>query len=132
MNGSYIYVDTSAFMKLITPEVETAALQHYLQFRPLRVSCGLLRTEALRAAMRLSQEHVAMVRRQMRTVALVDLTRDLMEQAGTLLPAGLRSLDAIHLAAALSLGDELGDLITYDARMVAAAEAQGLSAVSPA
>jgi uncharacterized protein len=82
--------------------------------------------------MRLSQEHVAMVRRQMRTVALVDLTRDLMEQAGTLLPADLRSLDAIHLAAALSLGDELGDLITYDARMVAAAEVQGLSAVSPA
>jgi uncharacterized protein len=132
MNGSYVYVDTSAFMKLITPEAETAALQRYLQFRPLRVSCGLLRTEALRAAMRLSQEHVAMVRRQMRTVALVDLTRDLMEQAGTLLPAGLRSLDAIHLAAALSLGDELGDLITYDARMVAEAEVQGLSAVSPA
>ena len=131
MNGSYVYVDTSAFMKLITPEAETAALQRYLQFRLLRVSCGLLRTEALRAAMRLSQEHVAMVRRQMRTVALVDLTRDLMEQAGTLLPAGLRSLDAIHLAAALGLGGELGAIVTYDARMSSAAQALGLPVIGP-
>src|SRR5438874_13778661 len=127
MNGSYVYLDTSAFMKLITPAAETPALQRYLQSRPLRVSSGLLRTEALRAAMRVSQEHVAKVRRRLRRVALIDVDRQVMERAGVLMPPELRSLDAIHIAAALTLGDDLADLVTYDARMVAAAESQGVS-----
>src|SRR5439155_11437604 len=117
MSGRYVYLDTSAFMKLIAPEAETMALQRYLVSRSLRVSSALLRTEALRAAMRVSEDHVAKVRRQLRNVALLDIGREMLEQAGSLLPADLRSLDAIHLAAALSLGDELGDVVTYDARM---------------
>jgi predicted nucleic acid-binding protein len=132
MSGRYVYLDASAFMKLITPEAETVALQRYLVSRSLRVSSALLRTEALRSAMRVSQDHVAKVRRQLRNVALVYIDRETLERAGGLLPADLRSLDAIHVAAALSLGDELGDVVTYDARMVAAAAAQGLSVVSPA
>jgi predicted nucleic acid-binding protein len=82
--------------------------------------------------MRVSQDHVAKVRRQLRTVALVSVDRETLERAGGLLPADLRSLDAVHVAAAMSLGDELGDVVTYDARMAAAATAQGLSVVSPA
>lgn len=132
MSDRYVYLDTSAFMKLITPEAETEALQRYLQSRALRVSSGLLRTEALRAAMRVSQEHVAKVRRQLRKVALIDVTRELLEHAGTLRPPDLRSLDAIHVAAALSIGDDLGELVTYDARMVTAAQAQGMATASPA
>src|SRR5437879_8318721 len=70
MSDRYVYLDTSAFMKLITPEAETQALRRYLVSRSLRVSSALLRTEALRAAMPVSQEHVAMVGRPWRTVAL--------------------------------------------------------------
>jgi predicted nucleic acid-binding protein len=132
MSDRYVYLDTSAFMKLITPEVETGALQRYLQSRSLRVSSGLLRTEALRAAMRVSQQHVVKVRRLLRRVALIDVNRQLLEQAGTLVPPDLRSLDAIHVAAAMSLGDDLGNVVTYDARMVMAAQAHGLNVVSPA
>ncbi|SRR6266536_2815242 len=132
MSDRYVYLDTSAFMKLITPEAESPALQLYLQSRTLRVSSGLLRTEALRAAMRVSQEHVAKVRRQLKRVALIDVSRELMEQAGTLAPAELRSLDAIHVASALSLGDDLGELVAYDARMIMAAKAEGMAVVSPA
>jgi uncharacterized protein len=132
MSDRYVYLDTSAFMKLIAPEAETMAMQRYLVSRSLRVSSALLRTEALRAAMRLSENHVAKVRRQLRNVALLDIGREMLEQAGSLMPADLRSLDAIHLAAALSLGDELGDVVTYDARMRSAATAQGLSVISPA
>ena len=131
MSDRYVYLDTSAFMKLIAPEAETMALQRYLVSRSLRVSSALLKTEAMRAAMRLSEDHVAKVRRQLRNVALLDIGREVLEQAGSLMPADLRSLDAIHLAAALSLGDELGDVVTYDARMSSAATAQGLSVVSP-
>src|SRR2546423_4896337 len=132
MSDKYVYLDTSAFMKLITPEIESAALQRYLQRRSLRASSGLLRTEALRAAMRVSQPHVGKVRRLLKRVALIDVNRELLEHAGTLAPSDLRSLDAVHVAAALSLGDDLGDLVTYDDRMVMAAQAQGLNVVSPA
>lgn len=132
MSDRYVYLDTSAFMKLITREVETVALQRYLIARSLRVSSALLRTEALRAAMRVSQDHVAKVRRQLRSVALVDIGRELLEQAGSLTPPDLRSLDAIHIATALSLGDDLGEVVTYDARMKSAAAAHGLAIVSPA
>lgn len=131
MSDRYVYLDTSAFAKLIAPEAETAALQRYLSTRSLRVSSGLLRTEALRAAMRVSQQHVAKVRRELRRVALIDVNRELLEQAGVLAPPELRSLDATHVAAALSLGDDLGELVTYDARMMAAARAHGLPVVSP-
>lgn len=132
MSARYVYLDTSAFMKLITAEAETAALQRYLLRRTLRVSCALLRTEALRAAMRVSLAHVAAVRRQLRKVALIDLNRDILERAGTLGPPDLRSFDAIHMAAALSLADDLGDVVTYDVRMISAAQEHGLIVASPA
>lgn len=132
MSDRYVYLDTSAFMKLITPEAETVALRRYLDSRSVRVSSALLRTEALRAAMRVSQDHVAKVRRQLRNIAMVDIDREMLEQAGGLMPADLRTLDAIHLAAALSLGDDLDGVVSYDARMAAAAAAQGLSVTSPA
>lgn len=60
-----------------------------------------------------------------------DLSGELLEQAGVLTPPDLRSLDAIHVAAALSLGDDLGDLVTYDARMAVAAQARGLNVIAP-
>jgi predicted nucleic acid-binding protein len=132
MSDRYVYLDTSAFIKLITPEAESPALQLYLRSRALRVSSGLLRTEALRAGIRVSQEHVAKVRRQLRRVALIDVSRELTERAGTLAPAVLRSLDAIHVASALSLGDDLGELVAYDDRLIAAAKSQGIAVVSPA
>lgn len=131
MSDRYVYLDTSAFMKLVVLEAETGALEEYLHTRSLRVSSGLLRTEALRAAMRVSQQHVAEARRQLRRVALIDVSRDLLEQAGGLAPADLRSLDATHVATALSLGDDLGDVVTYDHRMMAAARAHGLTVASP-
>ena len=131
MSDRYVYLDTSAFMKLVTPEAETNALERYLSSRSLRVSCGLLRTEALRASMRVSQGHVALARRHLRKMALIDVNRELLEQAGVLAPPDLRSLDATHVAAALVLGDDLGELVTYDARMSAAARAHGLNVVSP-
>lgn len=62
---------------------------------------------------------------------LLGLDRALLEQAGTLGPAGLRSLDAVHMAAGLSLGEDLAEVITYDARMADAARAQGLVVSQP-
>jgi predicted nucleic acid-binding protein len=74
---------------------------------------------------------MAAVRRQLRGVVLIELDRSLLDRAGTLAPADLRSLDAIHIAAALSIGTDLAELVTYDARMAAAARGQGLITISP-
>jgi uncharacterized protein len=57
--------------------------------------------------------------------------RSLFRQAGMLLPPHLRSLDTIHVAAALSLGPHLGVVIAYDQRMIDAPQQQGLAVASP-
>jgi len=59
------------------------------------------------------------------------LTRQLLDDAGTMLPSRLRSLDAIHLAAARRAGDSLRAVITYDTRMLSAAAELGISTASP-
>jgi predicted nucleic acid-binding protein len=63
-------------------------------------------------------------------IDLIHLDDGLLDLAGELQPA-LRSLDAIHLAAALELGDELDAVVTYDARMARGAEALGLRVAAP-
>lgn len=126
-----VYLDTSAFMKLVAQEAESAALRRYLRRGQLRTSAVLLQTEALRAAARLSSAHLAGARQLLRGVALIQLDRQLYGFAGSLTPPELRSLDALHVAAALTLGQDLGDFVTYDARMAQAAQSHGLPIVSP-
>lgn len=127
----YAYLDTSAFVKLCWPEPESGALQSYLRAWPLRVSSSLLWTEALRAAQRQSTARLQQVQNAMRAVALIDLDRTVLRQAGMLGPPDIRSLDAIHLAAASSLGPDLGVLLTYDQRMATAAQAHGFIVAAP-
>jgi uncharacterized protein len=64
-------------------------------------------------------------------VALVDVDRGVLSAAAALEPAGLRTLDAIHLATALKLGTDLAVLVTYDRRLRAAAEMASLEVASP-
>ena len=131
MSDRYVYLDTSAFAKLVMTEPESDALIRFLRTRPLQVASTLLRTEILRAAMRVSQSHLAQARRQLASLAFIDLERPLMDHAGTLTPPGIRSLDAIHVAAALTLGDDLGEFVTYDHRRADAARQWGLTVMSP-
>ena len=132
MSGSAAYLDTSAFVKLIVAEPESSALRARLSRWPDRLSAALLRTETVRALRR--SDHEALVgpaRRLLATVHLVRLDEALLDRAGDLGPIGLRSLDAVHLAAALSVGSDLGVLVTYDGRLRAAAVAQGLNVEAP-
>ena len=64
-------------------------------------------------------------------MALLEVDRALFRQAGLLGPATMRSLDAIHIAAAMSLGPDLGVIVTYDERLGAAAALFGLPVASP-
>lgn len=129
--SGYAYLDTSAFVKLCWPEPESAALDTYLQAWPLRVSSALLLAEALRAAQRQPVPRLQRVQSALRRIAMIEVDRAILRQAGLLLPPDIRSLDAIHLAAASSLGSDLGVLLTYDQRMATAARAQGFLVDAP-
>ena len=126
------YVDTSALVKLVVAESETAALRAWLN-EPGRelVSCDLARTELMRAVRRVVPDRVLQAREVLDAVTLVHVTPAVVEDAGRLDPAGLRSLDAIHLAAALDLGDDLEGWITYDERLAGAAVSNGIAVVEP-
>lgn len=128
------YLDTSAFAKLVRAEPETPAMREYIARNPqsVFVSAMLLRTEALRAMARVDQRYVAQARRLLRReIAMIPLDRDLLDQAALLQPVGLRTLDAIHVAAALALGGDLSEVVTYDSRLAEAARQQGLVVASP-
>lgn len=64
-------------------------------------------------------------------ITLIRLDEPLLDRAGDLGPGDLRSLDAIHLAAALSIGPDFGVVLTYDPRLRDAAIAQGCPVESP-
>ncbi|MGH2869841.1 MAG: type II toxin-antitoxin system VapC family toxin [Solirubrobacteraceae bacterium] len=127
------YVDTSAAMKLLVEEPQTAPLVAYLQ-SPVEgerrlIASWLLHTELHCAANRhpdaIDAESVGIV---LDTVSLIDLTRGDLLTAG-MLPGGLRSPDAVHLAVALRAG--AGEIVCYDTELIAAAESAGLAVIAP-
>ena len=126
---SLAYLDTSAAIKLIIEEAESATLAETLSSSShALVSSWLLHTELHCAAGRHPQDvDLDSVRAVLDTVNLVDLTRGDMIAAGTHSP--LRSHDAIHLAVAIRLGVE--EMITYDHELAAAAANAGLAVAAP-
>ena len=96
-----------------------------------RVSSALLRTESLRAVRHLGADALATVREGLRRVDLIGLDDRILDAAGILEPRVLRTLDAIHLATALAIGDDLQVIVTYDERMVEAARLVGLQTATP-
>ena len=129
---SALYLDSSAFVKLAVEEPETDALRAFLAGRPSRrVSSALLRAESLRAVRSLGADALATVREGLRRVDLVGIDDRILDAAGTLEPHILRTLDAIHVATAIAVGDDLDAIVTYDERMVEAARLLGLPTVTP-
>jgi uncharacterized protein len=126
------YVDTSALAKLVVAEAQTAELQAWLRDEDREpVACDLARTELLRAVRRLAPDLLLRAREVLASITLTEVTSAIFEQAGRLDPASMRSLDAIHLAAALDLGDDLEGMVTYDERLAAAALLNGIPVIAP-
>jgi predicted nucleic acid-binding protein len=124
------YVDASAFVKLIVPERESRVLLAATDGWQL-ASSALLQVEAVRAVRRRAPDREAATRKRLGSVEMVDIGPAIREAACTLGDRQLRSLDAIHLATALSLGDHVGAFFTYDERLAAAAQAHGLPVTVP-
>lgn len=126
-----VYLDSSALVKLVVAEDESEALRRFLRDRPIRVSCALARVEVPRAVARHGADASARAHKVLDRVRLLILDDVLLDAAADLPPRVLRSLDAIHLAAARSFGASLDVVVTYDSRMADAATAMGLRCSAP-
>ncbi|MFT4221160.1 MAG: type II toxin-antitoxin system VapC family toxin [Microbacterium sp.] len=125
------YLDTSAAMKLLLEEPESAALVEALASDPhCRLAASWLLHTELHCAAGRHPDDVApdAVRGVLNAVTLVDLSRGDMIAAGAHAP--LRSNDAIHLAVAIRLG--VDEIITYDRELAEVASRAGLTVVAPA
>ncbi|MGH9082405.1 MAG: type II toxin-antitoxin system VapC family toxin [Acidimicrobiales bacterium] len=125
------YLDTSAFLKLVVVEEETAAMRRWFASHLPVWSSQLLQTEARRAGTRLGLAPTV-VDEALDAVSLVLPTAGTFFLAGRLAPPELRSLDALHLAAAVELGDDLDGMVAYDDRLAAAARTRSITVVAPA
>ena len=128
---SRCYLDTSAAVKLIVQEAESDALAAELRSNdPELVACLLLETELRRLVAREAVLTQKAVTDLLRGVDLHELPPPLFAEAGLLPGDRLRSLDALHLAAAIRL--EVDVVVTYDQRMAHAATSLGLEVLAPA
>ena len=119
-----VYLDSSALVKLVVAEPESSALIEYLRGRSERVSSALALAEVPRALRRagFGASERRRSRQVMARIALVEVDRRILVAAAALEPPGLRTLDAIHLATALAVREDLEAVVTYDRRLAAAAE----------
>jgi predicted nucleic acid-binding protein len=131
------YIDSSAAVKLVKPESETSALVKFLGFEEGSLQSGrlissdLLRTELMGTVLRAELPSAAGLR-VLDAVVLFRMSPQICEAAGTLVGhLGIRSLDALHLATAVSQRSQLAGVLTYDRRFAEAAESLGLRVESP-
>ncbi len=128
-----IYLDSAAVVKLAHAEQESAALQAWLGERaetPWVSSVGA-EIESYRALARYAAESVTRLHPVLDQIDLIDISPRIRILAQTIRPVTVRSLDAIHLATALSIRPRLTMFITYDKRLLDAAVAAGLPSDSP-
>lgn len=133
MTGTLVYLDSSAIVKLVVREPESAVLFEWLATRAERVSSVVARVEVPRALRRTGA--APGVRRRAEDVldrlALLPLERSIVDTAAALDPPRMRALDALHLATALALGSDLAGIVTYDERLAAAARRSDVEVWAP-
>lgn len=126
------YLDTSALVKLVAYEPESAALRQWLTAEERTpVASDLVRTELMRAVRRIDKSAAPLAREVLDVLTLLPTPADVFDTAGLLDPVDLRSLDAVHLASARTLGDDLDGIVTYDERLARAAAEYGLTTITP-
>ena len=128
-----IYADSSALLKLVIEEPESQALEEWLTQRtgtPI-VSGELAKVEMIRAIRRIDPAALPVARAVLRQLDLVPVTSEVIDTGADVGHTRLRTLDAIHLASALSINVEPLAFLAYDHRLVDAAAEAGLEPVSP-
>jgi predicted nucleic acid-binding protein len=126
------YLDTSAAAKLVVAEPESRGLRRYLdQLAAPPFTSDLTRTELVRAVRRLDPSLASVARMVLDALTIVRIPTATFDHAALFEPMAMRSLDALHLAAALSAGDDLDAIVTYDDRLASAAREAGIRTEAP-
>jgi len=129
-----LYLDSSALVELVQRETESNALRRFLRRHrsDQLVTSALARVEVVRAVLIGGPGALAQARRQLSRLDQILLGPEILDRAAMLAPhIQLRSLDAIHLAAAQVVGADLRAVVTYDHRMADAAQNLGLTVEGP-
>jgi uncharacterized protein len=125
------YLDSSAYAKLVLEQNGHGELRRELAEWGDYVSSALLAVEGVRACARYGEAYAREARAWLEGVALIPMDDPVLGEAASVEPPLLRSLDALHLATALSIRDDLGAFFTYDQRLARAAETHGLQVAMP-
>jgi predicted nucleic acid-binding protein len=129
-----IYLDSAAVVKLAHAEPESAALRAWLDDRAETpwISSVVTEIESFRALARYAPGAASRLPAVLDQIDLIDLDQRIRMLAQTVTPATARSLDAIHLGTALRSRSSLTSFVTYDKRLLDAAQATGLPINAPA
>ena len=128
-----VYLDSSAILKLVVNEPESAALEAVLARWPDWVSNRLAAVECRRALRRARAPAWTRSRidQVLESMVLIRVDEPVLHLAETMGGKTLRTLHAIHLATALSLGDHPEAFIAYDTRLANAARRAGFTVLRP-
>src|SRR5690348_9349861 len=129
-----IYLDSAAVVKLAHAEAESAALRSWLDKRAevQWISSVLTEIESFRALARYAPAAVARLPAVLDQIDLIDLDQRIRMLAQTVTPATVRSPGAIHLGTAWRSRSALTSFVTYDKRLLDAAQATGMPINAPA
>ena len=131
--SALVYVDTSALVKLVFDEPESSALGQFIETLPDRVCSAVASVELARVARSVQDPVVERdAKRILKGLHLIAVDPALLAVAAATEPRSLKTLDAIHLATARSLGHELAGFITYDRALARAARHYDMTVWSPA
>lgn len=129
---SLLYVDTSAFLKLFLTEPGSGQMLELALANPNTLaSSDLLITETIGTLIRRELD-LSHARAALKAVHLMPIRRDILDAAADLSKLGLRTLDGIHLATALSVKSNIDAFITFDHKLAEVAQQLGLKVIEPA
>ena len=126
---SVLYLDSSALVRLAVDEPGAAAVSALVGDTVEVVTSAVALVEVRRALARVAPTYDP--DDILDRCLVIELSPDVIARAGALGPASLRSLDAIHVASALSIAADLDAFVTCDQRQGVAAAAAGLTVVAP-
>lgn len=125
-----IYLDSSAIVKLALHEAESEDFEAYAVGKRT-ITSAVADVEVRRAVRRTMPEKLVRAEEVLAGIETITVGREVLQLAGIVHPASVRSLDAIHLASALTVRDEIEAFVSYDERLLEAARLAGIPTISP-
>lgn len=124
------YLDSSAILKYVFVEPERPAMVKALTSQA--ISSELARLEVKRAVYRINPKDIALANEELSRVNFVSISNQVLTVAESFTGSvTLATLDAIHVATAISLGNQIEGIITYDKQIVTNAGLMGIKVLSP-